>query len=112
MRYKLHACNRPRTPFEYACSRRVPNNPLIVVGFHLQKVDPNRLQVTARVTWIKYTRELTTIPGELTTIEFVPYSVLVHKEPIMYVCMLFYLRTPIDIFEYINIPLLLFPSLP
>ena len=74
----------------------------IVVDYHKQKYDPNRVRVTAGGNLIDYPYELTTRTADLTTTTILWNSVLSTQEA-RYVCIdikNMYLATRMDCFEY------------
>ena len=91
---------------------RVPTYARVVVDFRPQKEDPNRVRITAGDNLIKYPGELTTRTADLTTTKFVWNSVL-STEGAKYACLdvgNFYLETPMERYEYMKMPLSLFPE--
>jgi hypothetical protein len=84
----------------------------VVVDFRLQKEDPHRIRITAGGNLINYPGELSTWTADLTTSKLMWNSVL-STEGAKYMCLdikNFYLSTPLDRFEYMKIPLALFPK--
>ena len=84
----------------------------MVVNYHPQKPDPNRVCITARGNLIKYPGEKTTQTADLTTSKIMWNSVLSTQDA-KYMCIdikTFYLSTPLDIFEYMCIPLTMSPD--
>ena len=84
----------------------------IVVDFRPQKPDPNRVRITAGGNLIHYPGELTTRTADLTTSKILWNSV-VSTEDAKYMCIdikKFYLGTPLERYEYMAIPLHLFPQ--
>ena len=83
----------------------------IVVDYRPQKKDPNRVRLTAGGNLIHYPGELTTRTADLTTTKMLWNSV-VSTPGARYLCLdikNFYLGTPMDRFEYIKMPLTIFP---
>ena len=96
---KIHAEGRKST---YAC---------IVVDFHPQKDDPNRVRITAGGNLIQCPGELTTRTADLTTTKK-NWNSVISTEGARYACVdvgNFYLETPLERDEYMKMPLLLFP---
>ena len=84
----------------------------IVVQYCPQKEDPNRVRITAGGNLISYPGDLTTRTAELTTSKILWNSML-STENGKYMCIdirFFYLCTPIDRYEYTNLPLSVFPQ--
>jgi hypothetical protein len=84
----------------------------IVVDFRPQKADPHRIRITAGGNLINYPGELTTRTAYLTTFKLMWNSVLSTKGA-KYMCLdkkNFYLTAPLDQYEYMKMPLSLFPS--
>ena len=84
----------------------------IVVDYRPQKADPNRVRLTAGGNLIEYPGELTTRTADLTTTKMLWNSVISTKDA-RYLCLdikNFYLGTPMDRFEYMKIPLDIFPQ--
>ena len=91
---------------------RVPTYARVVVDFRPQKEDPNRVRITAGGNLIKYPGELTTRTADLTTTKIVWNSVI-STEGARYACLdvsNFYLETPMNRYEYMKMPLSIFPS--
>ena len=83
----------------------------IVVDYRPQKADPNRVRLTAGGNLIEYPGELTTRTADLTTTKILWNSV-VSMVDARYLCLdikNFYLGTPMDWFEYMKMPLSIFP---
>ena len=83
----------------------------IVVDFRPQKEDPNRVRITAGGNLISYPGELTTRTADLTTSKVLWNSVL-STENAKYMCVdisSFYLTAPMDRYEYMRMPLDVFP---
>jgi hypothetical protein len=84
----------------------------VVVDFCPQKADPHRIRITARGNLINYPGELTTRTANLATSKLMWNSVLSTKGA-KYMCLdikNFYLTAPLDRYEYMKMPLSLFPS--
>ena len=84
----------------------------MVVYYLPQKPDPNLVHITAGGNLIKYPGELTTRTVDLTTSKIFWNSVLSTQDA-KYMCIdikNFYLGTPLDRFEYMRIPLTIFPD--
>jgi len=84
----------------------------VVVDFHLQKADQHRICITAGGNLINYSGELTTRTADLITSKLMWNSVLSTKGT-KYMCLdikNFYLTAPLDRYEYMKMPLSLFPS--
>ena len=82
------------------------------VDYRPQKPDPNQVRITARRNLIKLPGDLTTRTADLTTSKIMWNSVLITKDA-KYMCIdikNFYLGTPLDRFEYMRIPLSMFPD--
>ena len=90
---------------------RVVTYARIVVDFRAQKTDPNRVRITAGGNLIKYPGELTTRTADLTTSKVIWSSVLSTKDARFMGIDIknFYLGTPLDRYEYMKLPLSLFP---
>ena len=88
-----------------------PTYARIVVDFRPQKEDPNRVRITAGSNLIQYAGELTTRTADLTVTKMVWNSV-VSTPGAKYSAFDvgdFYLETPLDEYEYMKMPLDLFP---
>jgi len=84
----------------------------VAVDFRPQKMDPHRIWITAGGNLINYPGELTTRTDDLTTSKLIWNSVL-STDGAKYMCLdikNFYLTAPLDRFEYMKMPLSLFPS--
>ena len=84
----------------------------IVVDFRPQKLDPNRVRITAGGNLIKCPGKLTTRRADITTTKIIRNSVI-STEGARYGCLVvgdFYLETPMEKFEYMKMPLALFPE--
>ena len=93
-------------------SNRVVTYAKVVVDFRPQKEDPNRIRITAGGNLITYPGELYTRTADLTTSKLLWNSVLSTPNA-KYMCLdikNFYLSAPLDRFEYMKIPLNLFPQ--
>ena len=84
----------------------------IAVDHHPQKEDPNRVRITAGGNLIKYPGKLTTRTANLTTSKVLWNSVLstVGARFMVIDTKSFYLGMPPDNFEYMKIPLSIFPQ--
>jgi hypothetical protein len=115
------ATNTPGTNSIYVMTHeqilQIPNDRTvtytrIVVDYRPQKADPNRVRLTAGGNLIEYPGELTTRTAELTTTKMLWNSVI-STENARYMCLdikNFYLGTPMDRFEYMKMPLSIFPQ--
>ncbi len=84
----------------------------VVVKFCPQKLNPHRIRITAGGNLINYPGELMTSTANLTTSKLMWNSVFSTKGT-KYICLdikNFYLNAPLDRFEYMKMPLSLFPS--
>ena len=84
----------------------------IVVDYRPQKEDPNRVRITAGGNLIIYPGELTTRTADITTSKILWNSVLSTAKA-KYMCMdikNFYLCAPMDRYEYMKMPLSIFPQ--
>ena len=84
----------------------------IVVDFRPQKKDPNRVRLTAGGNLIDYPGELTTRTADLSTTKILWNSVI-STIGARYLCLdikNFYLGTPMDRFEYMKMPIDVFPQ--
>jgi hypothetical protein len=84
----------------------------VVVDFCPQKADPHRICITAGGNLINYPVELSTRTANLATSKLMWNSVLSTKGA-KYMCLdikNFYLTAPLDRYEYMKMPLSLFPS--
>jgi hypothetical protein len=84
----------------------------VIVDSRPQKTDPHRVWITAGGNLIDYPGELTTKTADLTNSKLMWNSVLSTKGA-KYMCLdikNFYLTTPLDRFEYMKMPISLFPS--
>ncbi len=83
----------------------------VVVDFRPQK-DPHRIRITAGGNLINYPGELSTRTADLTTSKLMWNSIL-SMAGAKYMCLdikFFYLTAPLDRFEYMKMPILLFPD--
>jgi hypothetical protein len=83
----------------------------VVVNFCPQKLDPHQIWITAGSNLINYPGELTTKTADLTTSKLMWNSILSTKGA-KFMCLdikNFYLTAPLDCFEYMKMPLSLFP---
>ena len=83
----------------------------VVVYNRPQKKDPNRVRITAGGNLIQYPGELTTRTADLTTSKLLWNSVLSTEEARFMGIDIksFYLETPLDRYEYMRMPLDIFP---
>jgi hypothetical protein len=84
----------------------------VVVDFRPQKADPHRIRITAGGNLINYPGELSTRTADLTTSKLMLNSVL-STPGAKYMCLdikNFYLTAPLDRFEYMKMPIGLFPT--
>jgi hypothetical protein len=96
---------------------QIPTNPTvtytwIVVNFRPQKSVPNCVHLTASGNLINYPGELTTQTADLTTTKLLWNSVISANDA-KYLCLdikNFYLGTPLDHFEYMKMPIDIFPQ--
>ena len=91
---------------------KTPTYARIVVDFRPQKSDPNRDRITAGDNLIKYLGELTTRTADITSTKIIWNSVI-STEGARYGYLDvgdLYLETPMDKFEYMKMPLSLFPE--
>ena len=84
----------------------------IVVDYRPQKEDPNRVRITAGGNLIQYPGELTTRTADLTTSKILWNSVLsTPGAKFMGIDIKsFYLTAPLDRYEYMKMPLAVFPQ--
>ena len=89
-----------------------PTYAQVVVDFCPQKEDPNRVRIPKGGNLIKYAGELTTQTADLTTAKMLLRSVISTDEANFMVLDIgdFYLETPIEEYEYMLMPLHLFPQ--
>ena len=91
---------------------RVVTYARVVVDFRPQKEDPNRVRITAGGNLIAYPDELTTRTADLTVSKILWNSVL-STDDAKYATLdiaNFYLGTPLDRYEYMKMPLNIFPQ--
>ncbi len=84
----------------------------IIVNYCPPKADPHQLWITAGGNLINYPGELLMRTANLTMSKLMWNSIL-SKEGAKYMCLdikKFYLTTSLDRFEYMKIPITLFPS--
>ncbi len=84
----------------------------VVVNFHPQKDDPHQTRIIAGRNIINYPGKLSTKTANLTTSKLMWNSVL-STEGAKYMCLdikKFYLAAPLSRFEYMKMPMPLFPS--
>ena len=89
-----------------------PTYTRIVVNFRPQKEDPNQVRITAGGNLIKYPGEVTTRTADLTTTKIMWNSVI-STDGAKYACFdvsNFYLETPLPEYEYMRMPLKIFPE--
>ena len=93
---------------------RVVTYARIVIDHRQQKEDPNRVHITAGGNLIQYPGELTTRTANLTTSKILWNSVLSTEGAkfmgIYVKSKSFYLCTPMDRYEYMKMPLSIFPE--
>jgi hypothetical protein len=97
--------------------KRIPPNRTItyacmVVDFRPQKADPHQIRINAGGNLINYPGKLSTQTADLTTSKLMWNSVLGTKGG-KYMCLdikNFYLTAPLDCFEYMKMPIMLFPN--
>ena len=84
----------------------------MVVNYRPQKPDPNRVCITAGGNLIKYPCDLTTQTADLTTSKIFWNSLLITQDAKYMGIDIknFYLGTPLDRYEYMHIPLTMFPE--
>jgi hypothetical protein len=103
MTHEEIACIPPNRTVMYAC---------MVVDFRPQKVDPHRIQITAGGNLINYPGKLLMWTADPTTSKLMWNSVL-STNGAKYLCLdkkNFYLTAPLDCFEYMKMPITLFPN--
>jgi hypothetical protein len=84
----------------------------VVVDFRPQKADPHRIRITTGGNLINYPGELSTQTADLTTSKLMWNSIL-STAGAKYMCLdikNFYLMAPFDRFEYMKMPIDLFPE--
>jgi len=84
----------------------------IVVNYRPQKADPNRVRLTAGGNLINYPFELTTRTADLTTAKIL-WNSTISTNGARYMCIdikNFYLGTPMTRYEYMKMPLNVFPD--
>ena len=84
----------------------------MVVDYRPQKSYPNQVRITAGGNLIKYPGELTTRTADLTTSNIL-WNIVLSTKDAKYMCIdikNFYLGTPLDRYEYMRIPLSIFPE--
>jgi hypothetical protein len=97
--------------------KRIPPNRMVtyarvVVDFCPPEADPHRIRITAGGNLINYPDELSTRTADLTTSKLMWNSVL-STEGAKYMCLdikNFYLTAPLDCFECMKMPIILFPN--
>ena len=91
---------------------RAPAYAHVVVDFRPQKADPNRVRITAGGNLIQCPGDLTTRTADITTSKIIWNSV-VSTEGTRFECLdvgSFYLETPMQRYEYMKMPLSVFPQ--
>ena len=89
-----------------------PTYARVVVVFCPQKEDPNRVRITVGGNLIKYAGELTTRTADLTTAKMV-WNIVISTEGAKFMGLDIgdvYLETPMEEYEYMLMPLHLFPQ--
>jgi hypothetical protein len=89
-----------------------PTYAKVVVAYCPQKEDPYRVRITAGGNLLNYPRELTTCTADMTTAKLHWNSVL-STSKVQYMCLdigNFYLRATLDRYEYMKMPINLFPQ--
>jgi hypothetical protein len=84
----------------------------VVVDYRPQKEDPNRIEITVGGNLITYKGDTSTCTADLTTPKLLWNSAL-STEGARYMCLdlkKFYLTAALDYYEYMKIPLALFPE--
>jgi hypothetical protein len=81
----------------------------VVVDFCPQKADPHQIRITAGGNLINYPGKLSTRTADLTTLKLMWNSVLSTPGAKGWDIKNFYLTDPLDRFEYMKIPIGLFP---
>jgi hypothetical protein len=82
-----------------------------VVDYRAQKEDPNRIRITAGGNMIKYKEELSVRTADISTAK-IHWNSVIGMEATMYMCLNignFYLTAALEYYEYMRIPLALFP---
>jgi hypothetical protein len=85
---------------------------LIVLDYRPQKADPNQIRIMAGGNLIKYNDELSGQTADVTTAKL-HWNSVISTENARYICLdlsLFYLTANLDYYEYIKMPLHLFPQ--
>ena len=83
----------------------------IVLDHRPQKEDPNRIRITAGGNLIQYDDELSVRSADITTAKL-HWNSVISTESARYMCLdlsLFYLSAALEYYEYMKIPLALFP---
>ncbi len=83
----------------------------IIVDFRPQKEDPHRIRITAGGNLINYPGELTTQTADI-TMSKLHWNSMLSTQKAKYMCLnlkKIYLSVPLDQYEYMRIPLELFP---
>ena len=96
----------------YIPKDRVVTYARVVIDFRPQKEDPNRVRITAGDNLIKYPGELTTRTADLTTSKILWNSVISTDNARFAALDVgnFYLETPLERYEYMQLPLKHFPQ--
>jgi len=84
----------------------------IVMDYRPQKADPNRIRITAGGNLVEYEGELSVRTANITTAKLHWNSVISTKDA-RYMCLdlaLFYLTANLEYYEYMKLPLALFPQ--
>ncbi len=82
-----------------------------VVNHRPQKEDPNRIQITAGGNMINYKEELSVRTADINTVKL-HWNSVISTDKALYMCLdigNFYLMAALEYFEYMRIPLALFP---
>jgi hypothetical protein len=82
-----------------------------VVDYRAQKEDPNRIRITAGGNLIKYEEELSVNTADINTAK-IHWNSVINTDAAMYMCLNignFYLTAALEYYEYMRIPLALFP---
>jgi hypothetical protein len=102
MTHKENSRIAPNQTVTYAC---------VIVNFQPQKADPHHIWITAGGNLINYLGELSTRTADITTLKLMWNRVL-SMEGVKYMCLVFffYLSALLNQYEYMKIPLVLFPD--
>jgi len=82
----------------------------VIVNFHPQKANLHRIRITAGGNLINYPGELSTHTANLTTSKLM-WNIVLSTEGAKYICLditNYYLSAPLDQYEYMQMPLMLF----